>query len=547
MNKLLIYVGCMILLLGAFPTGKAQLLSPTAHLTGEISTPTIAVYIGETTLSGNFPGYPLDSLLNYTTFEDVLDNPVIRDVIDTSLLENHSGFPLLGPCSFENVNTVKIIDIQTFEQVDFESLTREDILQLQQSIESFSNAVIICEQGSFLFGIPEQNIITNSDLHYALSSTVEFEIQEGITIPFLVTLTTSPVELLYLGGTGFLLPGFGNGDAMIYDSQGNIIWDKNISNKIFLIEDPRISITQNAPVNLFPLYPQKEQDIVNLSIFPTQQQFIDLPVILEKVPQEIEQFEDIELSTITNEIQGYDALLSAASEILNGGMILINTNDTVTIDHSSQSFAGFGFARGDRIDVTITSTEVPKATIEGDYELIFLGDHLYTSQAKESKNGVSLPYQLIIVWALALFFYFLLRFYLKKETNIELNNKLKTYTRVFHLVAIPITFILMDREISYQFGISLLDVVLGHTIPSFLLIFLMAELMIWALGYLFLAIPVRLITNSGLQMIGIGKSGKDIGKGIGVISIWFFSAFYIKLILNIMFLMINPSSLFPMG
>jgi len=251
----------------------------------------------------------------------------------------------------------------------------------------------------------------------------------------------------------------------------------------------------------------------------------------------------------SNDLQGLDELISAASSIINGGMVLIKTNDTFVVDNSPQTFSGFGFARSNGFDVTITGGRTPETTVSGDCKLIFLGDHFYTSQAKDSENGVAFPFLLVIPWALAIGLYLLFRFYLKKETktNVELDGKIKRLALIFHIVALIVAFILMDREVSFQFGISAIDAVLGQGISPVFAVFITVELVMWVLGYLIMAIPIYIIAKYGLKFIELGKGGKGICKGVSALFIWFFCAIYLKLIANLIFLIINPTNFLPMG
>jgi len=105
----------------------------------------------------------------------------------------------------------------------------------------------------------------------------------------------------------------------------------------------------------------------------------------------------------------------------------------------------------------------------------------------------------------------------------------------------------MDREVSFQFGISAIDAILGQGISPVFGVFIVVELIMWVLGYMILAIPVYIIAKYGLKFIAIGKGGKGICKGISALSIWFFCAIYFKLIVNLVFLIINPTSFFPVG
>ncbi|MCK4415629.1 MAG: hypothetical protein KAU84_00605, partial [Thermoplasmatales archaeon] len=230
---------------------------------------------------------------------------------------------------------------------------------------------------------------------------------------------------------------------------------------------------------------------IELSISPAESYSIDIYSLLEDVTNATKGFGDI--PDFSDKIQGFDEIISAASAIVNGGMLLVETDDTFTVDNSAQTFSGFGFARGNTFKATI-SPGTQTTTITGEYKLIFLGDHLYTSQAKESENGLAFPFLLVIVWAIAIGLYLLFRFYLKKDTNKELDEKIKRYVLIFHIIALIAAFILMDREISHQFGSSVIDALLGQGISLVVVVFVVVELIMWMLGYLLLTLPGHIIT-----------------------------------------------------
>jgi hypothetical protein len=76
---------------------------------------------------------------------------------------------------------------------------------------------------------------------------------------------------------------------------------------------------------------------------------------------------------------------------------------------------------------------------------------------------------------------------------------------------------------------------------------LFVELILWILGYVILAIPVRILVSSGLRLLNIGKGGKGIGKAIGGLSVWVFCRLYLLLCMNIIFSVIHFSGIFPGG
>ncbi|MFW6121826.1 MAG: hypothetical protein ACOC80_13155, partial [Petrotogales bacterium] len=443
----------MIIFLTLFGVVEAQILSPVAHLEGTINPDTKAFFVGHTSFSGNFNGYDGSSLI-----QSYLQNYPIETVdfffnyfFDFSM-DNFTIFPLLGTNFFQNVNKVTIIDV---ENLDFQSV--EDALNFDiDTFPNFSHVNIIAEQGFFILGTDKGSINTNSDPDYAISSALSIDM-EGETIPFLLSLTESKMNIQYMGEQALLAQSTGNASIIIQDSAGNILWNNNSMNKIFFIEDKRFSYNQDSPIYLFPL--EETTGDIELSISPAESRSLDIYSLLNEVTDVTADFGDI--PDFSENLQVFDEIISTVADIVNGGMILVETNDTFTIDNSEQTFTNFGFARGNKFKATLSPSG---STINGEYKLIFLGDHLYTSQAKESENGVALPVLIVLVWAIAIGLFLAFRFYIKKDVNEELDEKIKRYALIFHIIALIVAFILMDREISYQFGFSAIDALTGQGI-----------------------------------------------------------------------------------
>jgi len=554
MNKTLTMIGCIALFLSSSIVVNAQILSPIAHLNGDINQDAMAFFVGETDFSGNFYGYPADSMIDTSILDDILDDPLVEsmvaDIFDISLVQNLHVFPLLGYCTFEDIGSVTIIDIQEFQEMDFTSMSPTDIINFVNGIERFSNVDIIAENGQFIFGVGKGSITTNSEMNFAISSAVSFEIEEGNKIPFLAILTESEITMKYSGESSLLYKTSDSGSMIIKDSDGNELWSEDPSSKMLFIEDDDISFVQDSSVYVFPTSSDETKETASLYVSSAESSFINISQLIEGITNSTGDLSgNINIPDFSNSLQGFDELISVTSSMINGGMVLIRTNDTFVVDNSPQTFSGFGFARGNGFDVTITGGQTPETTVSGDFKLVFLGDHFYTSQAKDSENGLAFTFLLVIPWALAIGLYLLFHFYLKKETktNEELDGKIKRLALIFHIVALLVAFILMDREVSFQFGISAIDAILGQGISAVFAVVIAVELVMWILGYLILAIPVYIIVKYGLKFIEIGKGGKGICKGVGALFIWVFCAIYFKLILNLILLIINPTNFLPMG
>jgi hypothetical protein len=505
----------------------AQILSPVASAEGKLASDTQAFFIGQTTLEGSFQGYPVESFLELPVFESI------------------QAFPLLGHDTITDIDIVKIVDLQIFETVsDFGNITAE-----LHNITQFSNVSLITDGGLFLLGVSNGSITAQSHLESALTGVASFEMSQQ-TIPFLVVLTDDSFELTYTGGLCPLIryPTETLGTIRVEDADGTVLWDDDPTNMLFLIDDADFDVTLQTPLSLFPLYTPENQTTVMLDVSPADSAVLDLSSLIGDASGVISDLGAFNIPDLSSTVESLDMILSTATSVLNGAMVLVESHDEFRIDDTVQSFTGVGFARANSMDVTITTWEENyEVQVAGSYRLIFLGDHLYTAQAKDSDTGVAFPIPIVAVWVLALGLFLLFWFYIKKEVNPELDEKMKQYALYFHIATIVIAFILMDREISSQFGISAIDAVLLQGLSLVLGVFIALELLLWILGYFLLSLPVRIIAELGLKFIGIGKGGKHYAKGIGVLFIWVFAAFYVKLIVNLALSFIGPENLFPMG
>ena len=434
--------------------------------------------------------------------------------------------------------------------MDFASMLPPDIIKFVNDIERFSNVDITAENGQFILGLGQDGITIESEMNFAISSIVSVEIEVGEKTPSLAILTESEITMKYSGKSSFLYKASDFGNVIIKDSDGNEILNEYSSDKMFFIEDDDISFVQDSIVNVFPISSKETKETASLYVSPAESRFINIFQLLGGITNSTgDSLDGMGIPDFSDKIQGFDEIISAASSIINGAMVLINTTDTFVVDNLPQTFSEFGFARGNGLDVTITGGQTPETTVIGDCKSIFLGDHFYTAQAKNSENGLAFPFILVIPWALAIVLYLLFRFYLKKKTrtNEELDEKIRRFSLIFHIGALIVALILIDKEISFQFGISAIDAILVQGISLVFAVLISVELVMWILGYLILAIPIYIIVKYGLRLIEIGEGGKGICKGIGAIFIWFFCVIYFKLIANLFFLMISPTNFLQMG
>ncbi len=520
---LLFFVGlfCLIIPYAA----SAQVLSPVASAEGSFDADTQAFFIGKTQGSIEFSGYPLDPLLGIPLLEDV------------------EAVPLLGRTRIVDVDSVRLVDLQDFENLsDFEGLL------IDLNITRFDDVTVHLQNAPYLLGFDNGTMSADLDVPYAISGVVSYELNQQ-SIPFVVVLSTADKTLGFNGDFCFV-SGFQSSDQLpvtITSSSGSTVWSGDMSSKLILIDDEDFELVQETPVSLVPLVSSDEMNkSFTYRVRPAEAADADISSVFDAVSDTTATMETFNIGDFSEILDEFDSLLSAASSMINGAMVLMGEQNTIMVDGSKQQFSQVVFARSDHIDVMVDSAgESFSFSVTGRYRLLLLDDHLYTVQAQDSDAGVAFPIALVAVWILALGVFLLFRFYLKTSVNEKRDTLVKQYGLYIHIAALVITFILMDREISFQFGLSAIDALVLEGVSLILGLFLLVEVVVWVLGYLALSIPVRLITESGLKLVGVGKGGKGVAKAVGIVFIWVFAALYVKLLINVLLSVVGVGELFP--
>ncbi|MFH1100869.1 MAG: hypothetical protein V1726_02385 [Methanobacteriota archaeon] len=527
---LLIVIGIFVLIT---TTGVTAQITPLSHLDGTLQPQTTAFFIGHTTLTGNFPGYPMKSFFNSSAVEDM------------------TAYPLFGKKTISDIDTLYMIDTKNLDIENIQDYTLEQILAFLMlsgtNISRFSHVTLLAEQGSHILGALHGDMTIEADLDYAISGILSLPVTEDITIPFYLIITSSLIETRLTGEQFLILPLLENSRIRIQDTtSGALLQEITNNHTIFFMTDSSLSITEESPIHVYPLFSEQPQEMLTSTITPTAPEYLDIPRFLENISSAEFGFTGTNFSSATQGIPGFETLLFSISAFTNGAMVIIG-NNTLSIDQSPQTITNVCFARGTTYTVQVIGAQNPETRVSGEYRLVFLDDHIYNVQAKNSDDGIAFPWVIVLLWVVAVVLFFIFRFFIKREVKQEKDQNIKRYALVFHIAMLILAFILLDREISYQLGISALDTLFLQGFTILLLAFLGLELLIWTLGFFLFALPVQIITRTGMNYLGIGKDGKGFAKGIGDLSIWIFCGLYTYLFMNILLSFIFPGGLFPMG
>jgi hypothetical protein len=520
------YLLIEILIVFSMISPSATAIFASSHdLKGTLAKDTNAFFIGKTEISGTFTGYPMERLIN------------------SSFVQDMNAFPLIGASSITNLDTVIVA-----ENIDITEATSLEELYLRyfDHITQYSNVDITTDNGMFLLGINKGSLSVSTDLNYAVSTFIPLEIIPNTTTRFFLTVTNNPLTMQCSGDFAVLTRLTDSGTIRVKDKHGATRWSGASPNNYLVIQDKKFSVTQHPPLSVFPLNAAASTAPLKLSISPADSKDIVIKQLIDNVSIAVKNLGGGDTSEFMNAINEFDTIIKASSLLANGAMVFLQTNDTVTIDHTTQRFSSVGFARFNTLDITSTGSS-SGPTIQADCKLIFLGNHFYNPQAKRNTDGIAFPYELLIIWILALCVFIYIRFFLRPPIHKEKDETVKRYALILHIILLIIAVLFLDSEINDLFGISAFTALITQGFSMITGAFLLLELTIWILGYLILAIPIQLVAYSGLRLLGIGKGGNGIRKAIGDLSIWVFCGIYLLLCINIIFSLIHFNNLFPMG
>ncbi|DAC73176.1 MAG TPA: hypothetical protein DSN98_01245 [Thermoplasmata archaeon] len=524
MKKTILLLGSFIVFLLIAPSTTA--IFPSSHqLVGTLASDSNAFFIGKTKISGTFTGYPIEQLIN------------------SSIVHDMKAFPLVGASRISNLDSVIVA-----EDINISSVSSfgELYLKYYDHITRYFDVDITTDNGIVILGMNQGGMTVSSDLSYALTAFLPMEIIPGAATRFFFTAASVPLTMQCSGDLSVLTQFSNTSTIRVINKQGMTLWSGASQNNYLVIGNNRFSVTQQPPVFLFPLDDATSNASLQLSISPADPKDIKIEQLIEDISDTVKKIGGYNTTELMNNTDMFDTIVKTTTFSTNGAMILLRTNDTVTIDESTQRFTSMGFARFSTLDYT-SLTSSSGSTIQADCTLIYLGDHFYNPQAKQNADGTAFPYEVLVIWIFALCVLVYIIFFLRPKVSETRNRMISRYALVLHVVLLIIAVLLLDGEINDLFGISAFTALASQGFSMITGVLIFVEVILWVLGYFILAIPMRILVNSGLRLLSIGKGGKGIGKAIGDLSIWVFCRFYLLLFLNIIFSVIHFNGLFPGG
>ncbi len=500
-----------ILLLLLVPTAGATLSTP-HHFEIDIDEDSTSIFIGEILLSGETNGFNGENI-NLSEYGGLIENPLVNTIIDVGILETLHLLPLMGSTYFKDIDKVTIIDTTLLERLN-NPLTFEEVQEITSNITIFNNVDIYTE--NTLLGTDGSGIEINANTDSAIGVTLPVTIK-NIEYTLLAIISNEDIPLIYHGRNSAIIPISEDSRITILNQEGETLWGNPSTEYIILIDDMETSFSETPC-----MIPITSSTQVTMSIAQTDE--LNLSKLIGEIPEEY-------IGRIPIPPNLLETILDS-NQLFNGVLVLIEKHGVLNIDGVKQEYSNILFTRVEDYGVVVDESSI---TIDGEGKLIFLGNHFYSPQAANNDRGIALPLLPIILWVLALSLMILRKLKASKTNITDGNRNIKYLLLATHILVIIIVFLLVDEEISYLLGSSILSLLTNHslltaTIAAF-------QILLWILGYVLCSIPTRLIINSILDLLHIDFTGrKHVAGSISVTMTWIFVWLYTTLILNIMLL-----------
>jgi len=533
MKPFIIVLGCICLLIPLSSTVTAAVFSPYYHMEVELPQQSWIVGLGKTDVQGSIQGYQNEEL--FSSLKEYAEETIISSYIDTDLLDDPHLFPLTGSTVIDNIDNITIIPRSILD-----SYSLDNVLLLLSEIRFFNDVSISIRSGVNLLITSGTTMDFHLESAPMLSGIAPFSLGEiSDEVSFFSISENAVSSTYYYDGTNVILyPYSNNVDFSVISSDGNELWNNDNTDYIIILQNPDFSISDSSSYHIFPLTQGSKNTIFSMRLQPAPIA-PDINNILDALKEITEDFNDISIPFLSDQNNNSD-LFESISLSFNGGLLLYNVSKDVTIDNTNHKLQSIGFNRVQ--DATIMFSSSESLHLDGEFRLIFLGDHFYNTRASNNDSGVTIPIFPIVFWIFALASIVIFHIYkIKKEQTYLITDKRIMYLFIIiHLLILLISFILLDSEFSYQIGNSFMQEVSMNGFSLVCLILLGFQLIMWVIGFLFAGLPLRIITSKIMKYFGFDKSYQHLGKGLVSFSIWPIATIYITMFINILFLFFNP-------
>ena len=450
-------------------------------------------------------------------------NSIIASLVNRSYL---SAIPLYSSGLVTSTcEDVYVIDISNRNVQDFKNVK---ILANNMSVAIMSDKTNLCFTKNISYGIltfikVQMNGKDAEGIAILSEDTIDIEIENGSFY------TMIPLSTIYDTGK--------EGYVYIMDKNGNKVWEGGAGNWAIVVNRNTLPAKLLPSVNVM-ISGGTEGFNVNVK---KSDRSVNIKSLLSKVPEKFKESTEQNAANLLNFPDKYTFLLG---DVLNGAILLLNSTDSsFSVGSENHHFSEFGLIRFDNAGFDIKENYGHISTEgKGKAYLIFSGNETYSDVDLMSVGGFPLPLHPLALWILAIAFFLIFSVILKRKGERKIAGKFPLdikddyrrwikYTFIGIYVALFIaTFFVFDIAFNEVFGLSFVSFLSRDLLLS--AVILLSEIVFIAISFLMFGFPIRIVVNSFLGFVGLGREKREIGKTVGLLFMWFLFPPYITFISN---------------
>jgi hypothetical protein len=486
--------------IGLAESTNGQIFSEYDQLKLSVNNLTPMFFLGDISLTGSFQGIALEYPLEVSNEHLFLLEQYFpsEDIQNFASIDELHSFPVFADTIIPDA-TVYLINTSIFSDIN-QFINPELIDDIDSYLTSFSSVSIHITKGIALFGSDVERMQVDLDPSYGIGGLFQFPFPEDSSTTGLGILSDQQSTITVQTDTSVLYPFESEVQIKSKDDINITISDPNIL--LFINTNDAVTLYQDSVFHFFPTVIDEistaEAEII---LTETKDLAMDPSSLLNELHHLISDIDDNLLTDFLPSDQEFDSIITLISKVLNCGIVVLNSSQSILIDEVQIPPPTVLVGRGSDYTITMKQQLSSPIQISGRSSLIFLDDHIYISNLAVEDKGISLPFWSILLYSIAAVSILCYVFVKKKRCFISENIdepqlvRKRWFRFLLYIGLFLIFFVLVDWEFSFRFGISFFTLLSLQTETLFIIIFLLAQLLIILLLLVLYALPGLIIHN----------------------------------------------------
>lgn len=541
----------LVLILFSSQTVSAQLVPGLHKMHTSVDEQTSVYFVGNISLNGSFQSVLLNTSLDtFTQYSDIFQHSqYFNDLNHFFTWEKLYGFPVFSNTTLSRVNAY-VVNTSVLSTLNFDTL--EDLHDVEELVlNKYSNVSVKVTNGIALVGSNKQQYTASKNKSYGIGGIVQLSFSDDFPSTNIGIISDDESIITTQTNTSLLYPF--ESEIEIIDDNQLITRVSNPETIVLLQTEHEMKLYQQSILHFFPLLTnQSASASASISIVEKKSSEDELVSLIRNLNSKLSTMGESSISDVFSFDENLNIIAPLVSQILNSGIIILNSSKKITIDDTVFLNPDLIVGHSPAIMVTLDQQSDSPIEIKGNSSLVFVNNHLYSTNAESSDNGIIFPVWSFLFWlgaVASVLFYFLAKKYDSiHQTFAESTLFTKKWEKLLLILSLfIICFLIVDFSVSLRFGLSFLTI-LGMNVDAMITsLFFIGQLLLLAIIFILYALPVQLIHDI-LCKTAIHNRYQRLTKIIIALPFfWIGIQLYLLVLFNIVLSFLPLNSVIPMG